>query len=95
MHLADWLSSEDEDYELPGFGVDVIAAHHHMCTTRMSHSPRDGVVNSNQRLFEIDNLYLAGSSVFSTGGHANPTFTIVQMSLRLADHVNEILKGQS
>jgi choline dehydrogenase-like flavoprotein len=35
----------------------------------------------------MDNLYLGGSSVFSTGGFANPTYTIVQLALRLADHL--------
>lgn len=95
VQVADWLLSEDEDFELPGFGVDTIAAHHHMCTTRMGHSPRDGVVDLNQRVFGTNNLYMAGSSVFSTAGHANPTFTIVQMSLRLADHINEVLKGHT
>jgi choline dehydrogenase-like flavoprotein len=66
-----------------------IGGYHHMCTTRMGSTPRDGVVDSNQMVFGIENLYVAGSSVFSTAGHANPTFTIVQMTLRLADHLND------
>ena len=32
-------------------------------------------------------LLLAGSSVFATAGHANPTYTIVQLALRLGDHL--------
>jgi len=99
VRLADWLLVENADLPGPdaegnvrwtGYGMG-IGGNHHMCTTRMGKSPRDGVVDSNQRVFGIDNLYLAGSSVFSTGGHANPTFTIVQMVLRLASHLNEIL----
>ena len=33
-------------------------------------------------------LYLAGSSIFSTGSHGNPTLTIVALAFRLADHLS-------
>ena len=53
----------------------------------MANGPQAGVVDAHCRVFGIDNLYIGGSSVFTTGGHANPTFTVVQLSLRLADHL--------
>jgi len=62
---------------------------HHLGTTRMSRDPRRGVVDENCRVHGMDNLYIAGGSVFPTGGYANPTLTIVAMSLRLADHLAE------
>lgn len=65
-------------------------AHHHMGTTRMHHDPRIGVVTEDARVHGVANLFVAGSSVFPTGGFANPTLTIVALALRLADH----LKGQ-
>ena len=49
--------------------------------------PKRGVVDSDGRVHGIANLYIAGSSVFPTSGHANPTFTIVVLALRLADHL--------
>lgn len=64
---------------------------HHMGTTRMAASPRRGVVDADCRVHGIPNLYVAGSSVFPTSGFANPTYTIVALALRLADHV---LAGQ-
>lgn len=56
-------------------------------TTRMSASARDGVVDADCRVHGLDNLYIAGSSVFPTSGHANPTQTIVALAVRLADHL--------
>jgi choline dehydrogenase-like flavoprotein len=50
-------------------------------------SPRHGVVDANCRVFGLENLYLAGSSVFPSGGYANPTLTIIALAARLADHL--------
>lgn len=65
---------------------------HHMGTTRMSHSPAQGVVDPNCRVWGVDNLHLAGSSVFPTFGFANPTLTVVAMAARLAQHLKTELK---
>ncbi len=59
--------------------------------TRMSHAPELGIVNSDCRLFAQDNVYVAGSSVFASAGHANPTLTLVQLALRLCDHLEQRL----
>ena len=53
----------------------------------MHDDPRQGVVDADCRVHGIDNLYVAGSSVFPTSGAANPTLTIVALALRLADHL--------
>jgi choline dehydrogenase-like flavoprotein len=62
---------------------------HYMGATRMSDDPHAGVVDQNCRVHGIDNLFIASSSVFPTGGFANPTLTIVALSLRLADHLKK------
>ncbi|MCZ6726947.1 MAG: GMC family oxidoreductase [Acidobacteria bacterium] len=64
---------------------------HHIGTTRMHDDPRRGVVNADCRLHGIDNLFVAGSSVFTTAGASNPTFTIVALALRLSDHLKKLL----
>ena len=64
-------------------------ASHHMGTTRMSVSPRDGVVDTDCRVHGVANLYLAGSSVFPCAGHANPTLTLVALAVRLAARLRE------
>jgi choline dehydrogenase-like flavoprotein len=60
---------------------------HQMGTTRMAANERAGVVDRDCRVFGVENLYLAGSSVFPTGGWMNPTLTLVALALRLADHL--------
>ena len=80
-----------KDYILSDGIEEELGAHcHQMGTTRMSKSPNDGVVDVNSKVFDIDNLYVAGSSIFSTGGGVNPTLSIVQLSLRLAEHLSAI-----
>jgi choline dehydrogenase-like flavoprotein len=64
---------------------------HHMGTTRMSSEDAFGVVDSNCRVHGTSNLFVAGSSIFPNSGFANPTFTIVALSIRLAEHLNSTL----
>jgi choline dehydrogenase-like flavoprotein len=63
------------------------AGKHHMGTTRMHVSPGQGVVDENSRVHGTSNLFVTGSSVFPSGGYANPTLTIVALAARLADHL--------
>ena len=65
----------------------LIHTNHHIGTTRMAENSTDGVVNPNCRVHDLENLYIAGSSIFPTSSWANPTFTLVALSLRLADHL--------
>lgn len=60
---------------------------HYIGTTRMADDPREGVVDRNCAVHGMENLYVAGSSVFPTAGQANPTLTIVALALRLAKHL--------
>ncbi len=60
---------------------------HHMGTTRMADDPKQGVVDANGRVHGIGNLLIAGSSVFPSCGPVNPTFTIVALAIRMADHI--------
>ncbi len=64
---------------------------HHMGTTRMHDSPRQGVVDRDCRVHGMHNLYIAGSSVFPTAGANFPTITIAALTLRLADHLKREL----
>lgn len=85
IRLDPWLI-DGADYP-PGGEV---AGFHHMGGTRMGISPRYGVVDGDCKVFGTKNLYVAGSSIFTTGGHNNPTLPIIQFALRLGDHLATI-----
>ncbi|SFC50651.1 GMC oxidoreductase [Tropicimonas isoalkanivorans] len=90
-----WTDVLREDYEWPTIGYweghSYLGEGKHACsTTRMSESPRKGVVDKNCRVHGMSNLYIAGSSVFSTSSYAQPTFSIVAFSIRLADHLKKV-----
>lgn len=87
LQMADWLA--ETPVQLPTDGE--LAGRHHMGGTRMSLNAEEGIVNPDCRLFAQDNFFVAGSSVFASAGHANPTLTIVQLALRLCDHLESRL----
>lgn len=62
-------------------------AHHHSGTTRMHENPMHGVTDRHGRVHAMDNVYVAGASIFPTAGFANPVLTIVALALRLARHL--------
>jgi choline dehydrogenase-like flavoprotein len=87
VRIEDWVASGKaypEDQELAG--------HHHMGGTRMGDDPKASVVDRNCKVHGMQNLYVGGSSVFTTSGQCNPTTTIVALALRLGAHLSEALK---
>ncbi|MEM8487227.1 MAG: GMC family oxidoreductase [Bacteroidota bacterium] len=86
VQLNDWLLSDD-----PMWPRHLAGGWHHMGTTRMHTDPKQGVVDSNCQVHGIQNLYMAGSSAFTTAGAANPTLTVIALSLRLSDYLKQII----
>jgi choline dehydrogenase-like flavoprotein len=102
LSVMAWMTKLDEDLRREALGHVIAAAEgweekiiggpHHIGTTRMSADPKAGVVDAQCRVHSVDNLYVAGSSVFTTGGHANPSFTLIALALRLADELQRVLE---
>ena len=83
------IAIKDNIYNLEEFkNIDV---HHHMGGTRMGIEKFKSVVNKDLKVHDINNLYISGSSSFVTSGYTNPTFTIVQLAIRLADKISKKL----
>jgi len=81
------LSSADEDFLAHPERYPFNSNSHNIGTTRMSANPDTGVIDENSKVHAVENLYVAGSSVFPTSSHANPTLMIIALALRLADHL--------
>lgn len=87
--LEDWVR---DDQAFPSSFGDVA---HHIGTTRMADHPSRGVVDADCAVHGVTGLYIAGSSAFPTGGHANPTQMIVALAIRLADTLKRCLAPRS
>lgn len=88
-HLVDWIAWDEDDRAA---FTDMA---HPSCTTRMGSDPATSVVDPNAMVHGVDGLFVAGSSVFSTPGHANPTLMILGLAMRLADHLKMRLERRS
>lgn len=83
------IAAKENIHKLDNF--ENIGGYHHLGGTNMGTVKSTSVVDSNLKVHDVNNLYIAGSSNFTTGGYTNPTFTIIQLSLRLADELHSKL----
>ena len=83
------IAIKESIYNLEGF--EHLGAYHHIGGTRMGLDKFDSVINKDLKVHNVNNLYINGSSNFVTTGYTNPTFTIIQFALRLADKIYERL----
>jgi choline dehydrogenase-like flavoprotein len=75
------------DAEDAGVLAQATDTYHQCGGARMGHHAGDGVVDSELRVFGTQNLYVAGAAVFRTSSYANPTFTAMALTARLADRL--------
>ncbi len=68
---------------------------HHIGTARMGSDPRTSVVNADCQLHSVHNLFVAGSAAFPTSSQANPTLTLLALSLRLGKHLSQRLSPRN
>lgn len=81
------IALKESIYKLEGF--QTIDNQHHLGGTRIGQNENTSVVNKDLKIHNINNLYVNGSSNFVTAGYTNPTFTIVQMALKLSKHITK------
>jgi choline dehydrogenase-like flavoprotein len=77
-------------------GIEPARSAHHMGATRMGRTPETGVVDRQCRVFGLDNMYVAGSSVFPNGDYLNPTLNFLALAARLAHFLQaRVLSGHA
>jgi choline dehydrogenase-like flavoprotein len=66
---------------------------HPMGGVRMGVDARTSVVDTELRVHGVENLYVASCGVFPAGGSSNPTFTMMALTLRLAEKLGAVLRS--
>ncbi|HVH03104.1 MAG TPA: GMC oxidoreductase [Amaricoccus sp.] len=69
--------------------------YHQIGLTRMSHGPRQGVVDRDLAVHGFGNLWVSGTGVLPTGGQAHPTFAAVALAQRLAAQIAASRAGRT
>jgi choline dehydrogenase-like flavoprotein len=66
---------------------------HPMGGVRMGVDARSSVVDTDLKVHGVENLYVASCGVFPAGGSSNPTFTMMALTLRLAEKLAGLLRS--
>jgi choline dehydrogenase-like flavoprotein len=88
---TDYLPSDPGYVIYGGCGYTFQGAGHVAGTHRMGSSRRYSVVNTGQRSWDHDNLYLVGCGNMPTIGTSNPTLTMTALAIRAGDNIVEDL----
>jgi choline dehydrogenase-like flavoprotein len=100
VRFAQWLRTKFEGWGAPLTSCRRVAMHdadlvlsdirdtnHPMGGTPMGTNSRESVVDAELKIHGLANMYIASCSTYPTGGSSNPTFTLMALSLRMADHL--------
>jgi choline dehydrogenase-like flavoprotein len=71
-----------------GFGLGI----HEMGTARMGRDPKTSVLNSNNQVHGVPNLYVTDGSAMTSAGNVNPSLTYMALTARAVNHAVEELK---
>lgn len=70
----------------PGIGI------HEMGTARMGRDPKTSVLNGNNQVHAVPNVYVTDGSFMTSAGNQNPSLTYMAMTARAADHASKNFK---
>lgn len=79
--LGGFLPGSEPQFVQPGLPL------HSAGTTRMGDNAETSVVDTDSKVWGVDNLYIGGNNVIPRGAASNPTLTSVAMALKSARHI--------
>tara|TARA_B100001059_G_scaffold183475_1_gene184860 strand:+ start:7800 stop:9509 length:1710 start_codon:yes stop_codon:yes gene_type:complete len=79
------INSFDNTY---GFGLGI----HEMGTARMGRDPKTSVLNKNNQLHNVSNVFVTDGSAMTSGGNQNPSLTYMALTARAANFAVKELK---
>ena len=79
------VKGHDRDYSI-GLGI------HEMGTARMGHDRKTSVLNENNQLHDVPNVYVTDGSAMTSAGNVNPPLTYMALTARAANHAVKELK---
>jgi len=79
------VKGHDRDYSI-GLGI------HEMGTARMGHDRKTSVLNENNQLHDVPNVYVTDGSAMTSAGNVNPSLTYMALTARAANHAVKELK---
>ena len=79
------INQYDKGYSM-GLGI------HEMGTARMGRDPKTSVLNKNNQLHSVPNVYVTDGSGMTSAGNQNPSLTYMALTARAADHAVKELK---
>tara|TARA_B100000768_G_scaffold179990_1_gene198898 strand:+ start:830 stop:2521 length:1692 start_codon:yes stop_codon:yes gene_type:complete len=79
------VKGHDRDYAI-GLGI------HEMGTARMGHDRKTSVLNENNQLHDVPNVYVTDGSAMTSAGNVNPSLTYMALTARAANHAVKELK---
>ncbi len=79
------ITEVSDSLSVPGLNV------HDLGTARMGRSPRNSVVDSDNRCWDCRNVFVTDGACFPSGGWQNPTLTIMALSARAGRHAAHLL----
>jgi choline dehydrogenase-like flavoprotein len=77
------MPGADEDYGLASGGVII----HELGCVRMGSDPQTSVLNRYCRAHDVKNLFVADGGPFVSQADKNPTWTILALAWRTAEHI--------
>ncbi len=69
-----------DNIEAPGIGI------HEMGTARMGNDPKTSVLNANNQVHGVSNIYVTDGACMTSAGCQNPSLTYMALTVRAVDH---------